>query len=239
MHEVTIHKTESGIPCVSSLQVAEDFGKKHKNVIQAIESLIKASAENSANIQSMFIESQYDDNYSRKQKCYDLTRDGFSLLVMGFTGKEALDWKLRYIDAFNRMEQTVKAQPNMIEQLRAQAAADRAAAMRMNAETRRLKMLLSHPEAQNLTPEAFTAESPTAPKRPKEEKTYSATEVGRMLGVSAMRVGQTANRYGLKNESSGFQIMDKSKKFTLFRYNKIGVMQIADALCVDVDWSAV
>lgn len=239
MHEVTIRQTESGIPCVSSLQVAEDFGKKHKNVIQAIESLIKASAENSANIQSMFIESQYDDNYSRKQKCYDLTRDGFSLLVMGFTGKEALDWKLRYIDAFNRMEQTVKAQPNMIEQLRAQAAADRAAAMRMNAETRRLKMLLSHPEAQNLTPEAFTAETPTAPKRPKEEKTYSATEVGKMLGVSAMRVGQTANRYGLKNESSGFEIMDKSKKFTLFRYNKIGVMQIADALCVDVDWSAV
>lgn len=239
MHEVTIRQTESGIPCVSSLQVAEDFGKKHKNVIQAIESLIKASAENSANIKSMFIESQYDDNYSRKQKCYDLTRDGFSLLVMGFTGKEALDWKLRYIDAFNRMEQTVKAQPNMIEQLRAQAAADRAAAMRMNAETRRLKMLLSHPEAQNLTPEAFTAESPTAPKRPKEEKTYSATEVGKMLGVSAMRVGQTANRYGLKNEGTGFEITDKSKKSKTFRYNKVGVMQIAYALDVDIDWRAV
>lgn len=234
MHEVTIRQTESGIPCVSSLQVAEDFGKKHKDVLRAIENL---TAQNCAT-KSLYFESTYE-NRGKNYKCYDLTRDGFSLLVMGFTGKEALDWKLRYIDAFNRMEQTVKAQPNMIEQLRAQAAADRAAAMRMNAETRRLKMLLSHPEAQNLTPEAFTAETPTAPKRPKEEKTYSATEVGKMLGVSAMRVGQTANRYGLKNEGTGFEIMDKSKKFKTFRYNKIGVMQIADALCVDVDWNAV
>ena len=38
-----------------------------------------------------------------------MDRDGFSLLVMGFTGKKALEWKLKYIDAFNQMEETLKS----------------------------------------------------------------------------------------------------------------------------------
>lgn len=97
MHEVKITMT-SGVPCVSSLQVAEDFGKQHKNVVQAIENI---KAENSA-VTPMFIESSYQAGTGKRYKCYDITRDGFSLLVMGFTGKEALDWKLRYIEAFNR-----------------------------------------------------------------------------------------------------------------------------------------
>ena len=108
MNEVKITMTK-GTPCVSSLQVAEDFRKNHKDVLKAITNLMAensamTSAQNCADLSKMFLESTYADSYGRKQKCYDITRDGFSLLVMGFTGKEALDWKLRYIEAFNRME---------------------------------------------------------------------------------------------------------------------------------------
>ena len=65
-----------------------------------------SSAENSANL---FIQSEYADKYGRMQKEYLMTRDGFSLLVMGFTGSKALEWKLKYIEAFNHDEILVDA----------------------------------------------------------------------------------------------------------------------------------
>lgn len=84
---------------VTSLQVAEDFSKQHKNVIQAIENLV---AENSA-AKSLFFESTYESR-GRRYPMYLINRDGFALLVMGFTGSSALEWKLKYIKAFNSME---------------------------------------------------------------------------------------------------------------------------------------
>lgn len=84
-----------------SLDVAEHFGKRHKNMIQNIERL----AENSADVKKLFKVQTYTDSYGREQKKYFMNRDGFSLLVMGFTGKEAIAWKLKYIEAFNQMEQ--------------------------------------------------------------------------------------------------------------------------------------
>ena len=77
---------------VSSRQVAEDFGKKHKHVLEAIENI---KAQNSA-VTKMFIESSYKAGTGKNYKEYLLTRDGFSLLVMGFNGSEALEWKLKY-----------------------------------------------------------------------------------------------------------------------------------------------
>lgn len=99
---------DNGTLTVSSLQVAEDFGKEHRNVVQAIEELKKGVAEKSADL---FIESSYQHRQNKQvYKSYNLTRDGFSLLVMGFTGKKALEWKLKYIEAFNLMEQEIKEQ---------------------------------------------------------------------------------------------------------------------------------
>lgn len=85
---------------VSSLQVAEHFGKRHDRLIQTIEEQYGDLHE----FVEMFRQATYPDNYGRKQKIYYMNRDGFSLLVMGFTGKRARDWKLKYIAAFNAME---------------------------------------------------------------------------------------------------------------------------------------
>lgn len=97
------------IQVVSSREVSENFGKDHKNVISKIEQIISetTSAKNQANL---FYESSYTDNCNREQKEYLITRDGFSLLAMGFTGAKALKWKLKYIDTFNKMEQALKEQ---------------------------------------------------------------------------------------------------------------------------------
>lgn len=100
----TINKEE--ILTASSREVAEKFEKEHKNVVRDIEKLInEIGSELSL---SYFIEAEYKDSMNRKQKEYLMTRDGFSLLVMGFTGEKVLKWKLDYIKAFNTMEAELK-----------------------------------------------------------------------------------------------------------------------------------
>lgn len=88
----------------NSLLVAEKFGKSHKDVIRSIKELLTL-AQNCANL---FVESEYPDTYGRMQPMYIMNRDGFTLLVMGFTGDKALQFKLDYIEAFNKMEETIK-----------------------------------------------------------------------------------------------------------------------------------
>lgn len=103
--EITItYDNDHQQPVVSSLQVAENFGKQHKHVLEAIE---KIRAENSA-VTEMFYETTYKTGTGKNYKMHLMTRDGFSLLVMGFTGKDALEWKIKYIQAFNAMEQQIK-----------------------------------------------------------------------------------------------------------------------------------
>lgn len=89
---------------VSSKQVAENFEKQHKHVLDAIENI---KAENSA-VTPMFCETLYKAGTGKNYKMYLMNRDGFSLLAMGFTGSKALEWKLKYIQAFNEMEKTIK-----------------------------------------------------------------------------------------------------------------------------------
>lgn len=88
-----------------SLNVAEVFGKQHKNVIQSIHNLHSELEEKD---QLNFQPNSYKDSYGREQMKYNLTKDGFTLLVMGFNGKEALKFKMMYINEFNRMEQELK-----------------------------------------------------------------------------------------------------------------------------------
>ncbi|MET3064717.1 Rha family transcriptional regulator [Bacillus paranthracis] len=87
-----------------SLMVAEVFGKEHKNVIRDIEKLLETGVVSPLN----FEQSTYINERAREYKKYNLTKDGFTLLAMGFTGKEALKFKMMYIDEFNRMEQELK-----------------------------------------------------------------------------------------------------------------------------------
>lgn len=84
----------------TSLQIAGHFGKLHKTVLRAITSLECSPEFTERN----FVLSEYTDTTGRKLPCYRITRDGFVFLAMGFTGKEAAQWKEAYITAFNKME---------------------------------------------------------------------------------------------------------------------------------------
>ena len=86
-----------------SLQVAEKFEMRHDNVLRAIDNLQK-SLLNFEEPSKMFVVSKRKADDGQYHKMYLMNRDGFSLLVMGFTGKNALEWKLQYIRAFKQME---------------------------------------------------------------------------------------------------------------------------------------
>ena len=98
-----VFKSENGNPVTTSLLVAEKFEKNHRDVLETIRNL---AAENSA-AKLLFIESQYE-NRGKTYPMYVMNRDGFSLLVMGFTRSRALQFKLDFIEAFNKMEQIIK-----------------------------------------------------------------------------------------------------------------------------------
>ena len=116
----------------SSLDVAERFGKRHQEVLYAIEGrecscngkgckkchdrgyqqlgILSDDLEINAksHLSKMFVKTSYKDDSNRTRPMYLMNRDGFSLLVMGFTGKAALEWKLKYIEAFNKMETVIR-----------------------------------------------------------------------------------------------------------------------------------
>ncbi len=131
-------RIENGQAFTDSLTVAMAFGKNHRDVLRGIEilivnmnalkeeingrkiALVDTNQQNqlefnqsnfgcdSTEVENFFIESKYKDSKGEWRKCYLMTRDGFSLLVMGFTGQKALEWKLKYIEAFNYMEESIK-----------------------------------------------------------------------------------------------------------------------------------
>jgi Rha family phage regulatory protein len=100
-----------GIAMVSSRTIAEIFEKRHDNVLRDINSLLKIEETGKCAEFSRlnFKPSYYKDSQGKKQPEYLLTRDGFALLAMGFTGKRAMRFKIAYIERFNEMEQFIQS----------------------------------------------------------------------------------------------------------------------------------
>ncbi|MEG0388997.1 MAG: ORF6C domain-containing protein [Niameybacter sp.] len=107
-------KAENGQVVVSSRVVADRFERRHSDVLASIENI---TTENSVLIDNYFIPSIYKAGTGKNYPEYLLTKDGFTLLAMGFTGTKALEWKLKYIEAFNKMEDALKNKPMSLEEI--------------------------------------------------------------------------------------------------------------------------
>ena len=106
MNEI-VYRGESNQPLTNSKLVAEVFEKEHKNVMQSIRKLMDGTAQNSA-VQQMFSESTYLNEQNKEQPMFIMNQDGFTLLAMGFNGKKAMEFKLKYIEAFNAMKRQIE-----------------------------------------------------------------------------------------------------------------------------------
>ncbi len=139
MNELVYLKNDEAV--CDSLQVAEKFEKRHDRVLRSIEELKKNSSPQ--NWGQCFKESSYKDSIGRTLKKYIMNRDGFSLLVMGFTGKDALEWKWKYIKAFNQMEAFIKEKSTQ-----AWIETRKAGKLTRNAETAVIKKLVEYAKGQ-------------------------------------------------------------------------------------------
>lgn len=95
----------NGSPTCASYHVADHFDKAHKDVLRAIDRVREECGTEFD--QRNFAPIDYLDTRGRTYRAYAMTRDGFSLVVMGFTGRAATEWKIKYIDAFGQMERQI------------------------------------------------------------------------------------------------------------------------------------
>lgn len=153
--ELSIH---NGIVTTTSVQVAQFFGKRHDNVLRAIRVLIREMASDNRLLnfeETVDVRENPSGGAPISMPAYRMDREGFMLLAMGFTGKEALRWKLAFIAAFNRMEAELQkpaydpARIQLAHSLAAQAAAQvtqtvfQAIASGRDSDWRRARYLLS------------------------------------------------------------------------------------------------
>lgn len=125
MSEKIIITSAHETPTTTSLNVAKVFDKRHDHVIRDIENLISSKLRNETDnnsqidspnlgaLKNWFFESTYINSRGKVYKCYEMTKDGFVLLAMGFTGEKALALKITYIEQFNAMEKELKNQEKL------------------------------------------------------------------------------------------------------------------------------
>lgn len=108
--EFGVFADQGGVPRVDSLFVADVFEKQHFHVLRDIAKITESKSGLSETfIASNFESSTYRDASGRTLPRYLLTRDGFTMLVMGYTGPKAMHFKELYIQRFNEMEQCVRS----------------------------------------------------------------------------------------------------------------------------------
>ena len=109
-NEYGLFADKKDIVRVDSLYVAELFEKNHKEVLRDIRNIVAPNSGLSKEFtERNFALGSYKDKQNQKRPCYYLTRDGFTILVMGYTGKKALRFKELYIRRFNEMEELIKS----------------------------------------------------------------------------------------------------------------------------------
>lgn len=175
-----------------SLMVAEVFGRRHHDVIRSIVKIQK-ELEEIGDFEGIrnFSYTSYDDHQNKqKYNKYNLTKDGFTLLVMGFTGSEALKFKTMYIKEFNRMEEelnglTPKLPGTYLEALESLVVSEKA------------RLVLEHKVEED---------------RPKveyhdrvleSESTYTATQIANEFGMSAIKMNRVLKAMGIQRKVGG------------------------------------
>lgn len=189
MSEIVL-STKSGEPVASSRQVAENFGKEHKDTLESIRQIL--AAENSAT-KSMFYETTFE-NRGKQYPMYLMNRDGFTLLAMGFTGKAALEWKLKYIAAFNEMEKKLAEKPQLT---RSQLLATALIAAHEELEEKDKQIA-------ELTPKGVFADAVSA-----SSQSILVGEMAKLLSQNGIQMGQ--NRLFSWMRENGYLIKDRKR----------------------------
>lgn len=236
------------IQTIESREVAEMLEMKHYELLKKLEGntkqvgIIPTLTKGNFHVSDYFIESTYKDNSGKTNKCYLFTKMGCEFIANKFTGEKGILFTAKYVKRFNEMQQVIPQMANELEKAKLEIQKTRAEAMALNAKNRAFKTLMQSIDNKNLSPIAMQVfglkglesifGADVGNYLPQVEKTYSAEEVGKMLGISANKVGRLANKNGLKTPEYGRLVADKSKysdkEVETFRYNVNGVKALQE-----------
>ena len=234
----------SEVQTIDSREVAEMLEMKYYEFLKKLEGntkqvgIIPTLTKGNFPVSDYFIETTYKDNSGKTNKSYLFTKMGCEFIANKFTGEKGILFTAKYVKRFNEMQQVIPQMVNDLEKTKLEIQKTRAEAMALNAKNRAFNTLMKSIEKhQNLSPIAVQVFGlkglegifgvDVGNYLPEVEKTYSAKEVGEMLGISANKVGRIANANGLKTPEYGRYVADKSKnsdkEVENFRYNENGV----------------
>lgn len=184
---------QNGEPVVSSRQIAESFEKRHDHVMRDIEDIMRGLPKNGDT--PMFYKTEYvHEQNGQSYPMYLMNRDGFTLLAMGFNGKAALEWKLKYIAAFNEMEKKLAEKPQLT---RSQLLATALIAAHEELEQK-------DKQIETMKPKVLFADAVSASK-----KSILVGELAKLLSQNGINIGQ--NRLFDWMRKNGYLIKDPKR----------------------------
>lgn len=239
---------------LDSREVARMVGKRHDHLIRDIETYIQyldnpdLGNGSKPMVADFFIESSYKSGKPpRNYKKYDCTKKGCEFIAHKLTGQKGVLFTATYINRFHEMEQRlVEGQPKAIDDTKAKEISTKlknAEARLKNAKVREANVylkiadkidILEYQQIMYSKATEVLSGQPLLPLPRAEQKTYTATEIGEMLGISANKVGRLANKHNLKTSEFGKMFYDKAKhsnkQVETFRYYE-NVVPIMKNLC--------
>ena len=204
MNNALVFQGSNGQPLTNSVLVAKKFGKSHDNVLKSIRAILNGGVLKN-NETPMFEEATYvNEQNGQTYPMFIMNRDGFTLLAMGFTGNKAMEFKIDYIGAFNKMEEQVKrttmtALPDFTNP---------AEAARAWAEQFELKQLESK-RADEAEQQVLALTSEIEQMQPKvsyydnilsKKSTVTITQIAQDYGMSAKAFNRTLNALGVQHK---------------------------------------
>lgn len=227
MNLIDVHNN-NGTLVTTSRNVAAVFDKEHKNVLRDIENIIAQLQEQSSNLSSglnkpfeqnsnltsgLFIKSSYKtEPNGRDYPEYLITKDGLTLLVMGYTGEKAMAFKIAYIKRFNEMEAMLKDVGGSALTLERSLNIARMVLEPAGITGNQLTISLDN-LVKAKTGESMLALTGTQLVAPQQKQLLNPTEIGRPLGLSAIKVNRKLEDIGLQYKTeAGWQPTDLGLK---------------------------
>lgn len=237
MNELTVFSFNQ-VDVVDSREVALLVERPHNDLMKSIRIYADyISTAGDFSLSDFFIQSTYKDSTGRTLPCYLLTKKGCDMVANKMTGEKGVLFTAAYVTAFEKMRDHIQSgRLKSGKDTRAEAMLNNSRA-RLASEWRKLAEKNPVPEYQQICQHyasAALAGKEVLPLPEVAERTYTAEEVGGMLGVSANKIGRTANENHLKTPEYGMEVWDKAKhsakQVPAWRYNEKAVERLRQIL---------
>lgn len=237
MNELTVFSFNQ-VDVVDSREVALLVERPHNDLMKSIRIYADyISTAGDFSLSDFFIQSTYKDSTGRTLPCYLLTKKGCDMVANKMTGEKGVLFTAAYVTAFEKMREHIQSgRLQSGKDTRAEAMLNNSRA-RLASEWRKLAEKNPVPEYQQICQHyasAALAGKEVLPLPEVAERTYTAEEVGGMLGVSANKIGRTANENHLKTPEYGMEVWDKAKhsakQVPAWRYNEKAVERLRQIL---------